>query len=247
MEYIPALSLLVAFLVIIIALQQKLTADQLAAIFDGKNFLLFSTVALFCIMLVVHLFKEQSWTADVLKVIVGVLVGAGAAYSKGDDKAKGQGATQTAIGSAIQQAMGDIIGEMKGDIGQLKDSVVNQYQTIEQRLSTLEEQEKRVGPVITRTERFQVQSEDPEFIAELRQIQREGGNWTDHWIDKCLNSPDFQAEIFEKIASLSKEGWRAVGMGLDNHNNGLHINLDVEKNYEPQPNNSFQRRPRSEF
>ena|SRR3712207_4074306 len=121
--WLPAFTLLVAFLIVFIILQRKFSGN-----FDGKNILPFSAVALFCTILVFHLFQKQEWTADILKVIIGVLVGAGAAYSKGDDKNSGQ--SQTAIGNAIQQAMGDIIGEMKGDIGQLKDSIVHQNQTI---------------------------------------------------------------------------------------------------------------------
>ena len=112
-------------------LAAKVHGEDLTKVFDGKNFLLFSTVILFCILLVVHLFKEQTWTADVLKVIVGVLVGAGAAYAKGDDKEKEQGNTLTAIGTSIQQAMGSIIGKMEGDIRELKDSIINQNQTIQ--------------------------------------------------------------------------------------------------------------------
>ena len=236
MEYIPAISLLIAFLVIVIALQRKFTGEDLTKIFDGKNFLLFSAVFLFCILLIVHLFKAQDWTADLLKVIAGVLVGAGAAYAKGENKETKQteiptGNTLTAMGQNIQQAMGDLIGEMKGDIGQLKDSVVNQNQTIQQILSDFEGQNGERPPVIRRTESLRIESEDTAFIEELKEIQRAGGNWTQQWMDKCLDNSEFQEKISEKIEELRAEGWEISELGFDNHGNGLHINFMVEKPY----------------
>jgi hypothetical protein len=231
LPYVPAISLLVVFLIIVIVLQRKFTGEDLAKVFDGKNFLLFSAVILFCILLVVHLFKEQSWTADVLKVIVGVLVGAGAAYAKGEGKGAGQ--TQTAVGNAIQQAMGDIIGEMKGDIGQLKDSIVHQNQTIQQILSDIEGRDDESSPVIKDRKYIRIESHDPSFIEELEKIQRAGGDWTRVWMDRCLSNPEFQSQISEKLQELRAEGWRIKEMNLDNHGYGLHINFAVEKPYLP--------------
>ena len=80
---------------------------------------------------------------------------------------------------------------------------------------------------------LQVQSEDPSFIEELKEIQKAGGEWTHKWMDRCLNNPNFETEISEKIAELRAEGWQIKEMGLDNHGNGLHINFEVGKPYSP--------------
>jgi len=149
MSYIPALSLLVAFVIIVVVILVKLKSEQLVKIFSGKNFLLISTIVLFCVMAVVHLFNPQDWTADVLKVIVGVLVGASAAFTSSDKNSEGtnvgEGATQ--IGSYNKMAGRDInetienmqgnIENMRSEISQIKDSVVNQYTQIQDSLSSL--------------------------------------------------------------------------------------------------------------
>lgn len=153
MSYIPAISLLVAFVIIVVVVLVKLKSEQLLKIFSGKNFLLISTIVLFCVMAVVHLFNPQDWTADVLKVIVGVLVGASAAFTSSDKKSEGtnvgEGATQ--IGSNNKMAGRDInetienmqgnIENMRSEISQIKDSVVNQYTEIENSLSSISPKE----------------------------------------------------------------------------------------------------------
>jgi gas vesicle protein len=152
MNYIPAISLLVAFVIIVVVLTIKLKSEQLEKIFSGKNFLLIAAIVLFCVLSVVHLFNPQDWTADVLKVIVGVLVGASAAFTASDKKSEGtsvgEGAAQ--IGSNNKMAGRDInetienmqgnIENMKSEVSQIKDSVVNQYTKIEKSLSSLSPQ-----------------------------------------------------------------------------------------------------------
>ena len=153
MIYIPAISLLITFVIIAVAFIWKLSGTQLEKIFSGKNFLLIAAIILFCILAVVHLFNPQDWTADVLKVIVGVLVGASAAFSTSDKKpegatgASGVGIETSQFGDYAKVAGRDInetiekmqgnIEHMKSEVSQIRDSVVNQYTSIEKALSSI--------------------------------------------------------------------------------------------------------------
>jgi len=147
MEYIPAISLLVASIIVFLAILRKLSGDQLEKLFDGKNFLLIASLILFVVLTIVHLFQNQAWTADVLKVIVGVFVGASAAFAtdsskKGKEKADGNSvdASGNEFGDNAKIAGRDInetIENMKNDIAQIKDSVVNQYASPEQSATSM--------------------------------------------------------------------------------------------------------------
>lgn len=219
---IPAIAILIGGLTIFIAVLQKFSTEELLKLCEGKNFVLTLAFLLFGTLLVVHLFKDQPWTADVLKILAGILVGAASASSA-------SAGSQTAIGTNIKQAMRDLIEEVNGDIQEIKDSVVNQYATINESLSDLNDV---VGsPVIRRTERFRVEANDEDFIEELQQIRIAGGDWTTVWMDRCIEHAEIRAKIDQKIRQLNAEGWRVASMDLDNHGNGLHINLEVQKKY----------------
>jgi hypothetical protein len=161
MEYIPPISLLLVFVVVFVALLRKFTGEQLVNMFAGKNFLLFAAIILFCVLTVVHLFQAQSWTADVLKVIVGIFVGVSAAYSgdsgkegKKRDNGHGVDIDSSRFGDHAKIAgrdINEIIENMQGDIAQIRDSVVNQYSAIETTLADLAPQEKQVLDYLVNT------------------------------------------------------------------------------------------------
>src|SRR6266542_5071256 len=118
MEYVPAISLLVAFLIVFIAIIRKFSGEQLGSIFTGKNFLLLSSLLLFLILSVVHLFQNQTWTADVLKVIVGVFVGVSATFAA--DSGKGKSENGVDMGSS---KLGDNAKVAGRDINEFIDKV----------------------------------------------------------------------------------------------------------------------------
>lgn len=168
MEYIPAISLLVAFVVMIIGLFWKLTNEQLVKVFSGKNFLLLAAIVLFCIISIVHLFHPETWTADVLKVITGVLVGASAAFAaeSGKKAAKpGEGSgvdiTSSQFGDGAKVAGRDIneiienmqgtIENMRGEVSQIRDSVINQYSNIETALTNIAPSREQVFDYLINT------------------------------------------------------------------------------------------------
>ena len=78
-DYIPAIIVLVAVMILIIFVF-KTQGDK---IFDKEsktqNILIFIGGSLFIIVLIVHLFREQPWTADILKILIGILVGGSSA------------------------------------------------------------------------------------------------------------------------------------------------------------------------
>jgi len=151
MEYIPAVSLLLAFVIIFIVLTRKFTGEQMVIVFTEKNFLLLSAVILFCVMTVVHLFQKQEWTADILKVIVGVLVGASAAYVSGKKpSSEDTGAIQigsSQFGNHVKIAgrdINEIIEAMYNEVSEIRDSIINQYNKVTNILEQFGEPEGQV-------------------------------------------------------------------------------------------------------
>lgn len=210
MEYIPAIAVLASFLILVLIIFRKFSSSDLIKIVEGKNTFLFVGLFLFVTLLVMHLFKEQTWTAGALQVVGGVLLGGAGAVS----------VSQTAIGKYIKQAMGDIIERMEGDIKELKDSVINQYSSVE----------NQSQPLIERAESFKVEGVDPEFVHELEKIRKSKNEWFPTFIDKCLENPEIRRKIEEKITTVSVNGWRVVELGgLDSFGNGLAIRIKLVK------------------
>lgn len=151
MEYLPAISILISFIVIFIGLIWKFNSEQLLTMFTEKTFLLLAAITLFVVLSVVHLFQAQTWTADVLKVIVGVLVGASAAFTSSVNKEKKKASESSvdicpsSFGNNTKIAgrdINEVIEEMYNEVSEIRDSVVNQYNkvlgTIEQSNQVLE-------------------------------------------------------------------------------------------------------------
>lgn len=249
MQNVPAISLLVTFIIIFSVLAWKLSASQLEKIFAGKNFLLLASLLLFMVLLVVHLFQNQPWTADILKVIVGVLVGAGAALFKEEEKDKkekstGQGSNVDVnasqfgdnakiagrdINEVIEKMEGDI-NNMKGNIDQISNAVINQYQTLGDSLAELSSTINNSPLVIRRAFRLESRTEDKYLQTKLMDIQRQKNDWFTSYIDEYLSSDEFRWQVSEKINELQEAGWAIRSVRpVDNLNNGLLVELEAER------------------
>ena len=227
--FTPPLSILLFLCVVVSIILLKLDGKSILGLLDSKAALLLLATVLFALVLVTHLFQKADWTADLLKVLAGVLVGAASGLGKKE------GSTETTSkplqnieGDGNIQAGRDIIGEMKGDIASLRDSIVNQNQTITQIAeNTHADSEPRI-----RT-RFSIQltPEDTSFVDELKQRQRsqpDFDTWRD-WIEPCLRQKDVARSLRRELDRIQRDGWRPEGIDYDNHNNGLYIQIQASK------------------
>ena len=238
-DYIPAILLLISIMTIILIVITKFGDKFFDSNFKTDNALIFVSSFLFIVILITHLFKEQPWTADTLKIIIGVLVGSGASKLSKARKEDEKENTQTLTGndikdSIVNQALGDInqtIENFKSEISKIGHAIINQYPTIEQKLDLINA--NSLKPQIKKTEHLRLETDDFELRDELKQIFDEYRNddYTWKWIEKCMAYPEFERKIKNKIQDLETQGWKIVSMNFDNTSNGIHINLDVEKPY----------------
>lgn len=133
-DFIFAIIILVSTLTIIVIILLKYGNKIFDREYKASNILLIVTIFLFITILIIHLFKEQIWTADILKILVGVLIGAGSTkISK----------RKTEISSSVDNSgivQGDIAGRdinkniqnIEREILEIKNSVVHQNNKIEQ-------------------------------------------------------------------------------------------------------------------
>ncbi|MBF9254847.1 hypothetical protein I2I11_16210 [Pontibacter sp. 172403-2] len=138
-DYLPGMLILLSIMTIVIIILQKFGDKIFDKEYTGSNILLFVSSFLFVTLLIVHLFKPQEWTADILKVLIGVLVGAGA--SKIPKKEKGEGSSVDVSG----QVGGDVAGRdinkniqhLKDAVSKIEDSIVHQNNQISQVIGDL--------------------------------------------------------------------------------------------------------------
>jgi hypothetical protein len=135
LQLLPATLILLSVMIIVVILIQK-SGDRLwdRKFPEGSTVLLISGF-MFIMLLVVHLFQPQDWTSDLLKVLVGVLVGAGS--YKLTKREAGSGSSVDISGG---QVGGDVAGHdinkafehIDRAISEIKDSVVQQHNQIRQ-------------------------------------------------------------------------------------------------------------------
>ncbi|MFP3764610.1 hypothetical protein [Prevotella intermedia] len=131
-DYIPAISVLGAMIFI---LQTK--CDK---IFDKgnktSNILILIGAFLFITIIIVHLFREQPWTADILKILIGILVGAGSVSivnrNVGGNSIDISGNTN---GDIAGRDINKNIQNIEKGISDIRDSVVHQNNQIKQFVS----------------------------------------------------------------------------------------------------------------
>jgi hypothetical protein len=81
MQIIPGLSVLIALMGILFLFLWRLDASRISRLLEGRGFLLIVTLIISGLLMVANLFQQEAWTADVLKVLVGVVVGLGASVA----------------------------------------------------------------------------------------------------------------------------------------------------------------------
>ncbi|MDM1319359.1 hypothetical protein [Empedobacter falsenii] len=107
-------------------------------IFDKENktsnILILITGFLFITILIVHLFREQSWTADTLKILIGVLVGAGSAkvVDKRSEGGNSIDISGTSNGDIAGRDINKNIQNIEKAISDIQNSVVHQNNQIKQ-------------------------------------------------------------------------------------------------------------------
>ncbi len=224
-QFVPALSLLIAFLVITLVVLAKVKTEQLPALLEAKNILLLFAAGLFCILLVVHLFKEQPWTADLLKVVAGVLAGAVATLTATSKDKPKDSIAQTAIGNDIQQAGRDInnIKKMVGDLQHVTDSVVNQFQTIQQSVAKVS---ANVAGHAAKQEYFHIQVPVPDerFYTDVKELDGNRPSFVDGDATRAflnrrfalfLTVPGARDEIRRTLRNIEEAGWSVREVRLD--------------------------------
>ena len=218
------LALLFTFAVLFGVVLLRLDGSQLVEAFQ-KYTVIVSAVILFVVLTVVHLVDPQPWAGEVLKVIAGVLIGGGAASAV-------TVGSQTAIGSQIRQAGRDLIEQMQGNIGEMRDSVVHQHAAIDEirdAVASIVERGQRRAALRTR-EWFKVENDAPEFVSRFRAVL--GAGVPQQLIDTCLDDPVIGRQLSERLSDISQRGWEVVGINFDNSGNGLAVNVDLEKRYD---------------
>ena len=124
-DYIPAIIVLVAVMILIIFVFKT----QGNKIFDKEsktqNILIFIGGSLFIIVLIVHLFREQPWTADILKILIGILVGGSSANI----------VSRNTSGNVAGRDINKNIQNIKEGISDIRDSVIHQNNQIKQLVS----------------------------------------------------------------------------------------------------------------
>lgn len=224
-QFIPALSLLASFMIITLVVLYKVKTEQLLSLLEAKNILLLFAAGLFCILLVVHLFKEQPWTEDLLKVVAGVLAGAVATLTAASKEKTKDSVAQTAIGNDIQQAGRDInnIKKMVGDLQQVTDSVVNQFQNIQQSVAKVSDS---VTGHVAKQEYFHIKVPVPDdrFYSEVKQLDEERPSFVDgeamrEFLNKrfalFLSIPGASDEIRKALENIEQAGWFVREVRLD--------------------------------
>ncbi|MCY1234120.1 hypothetical protein D3C87_142860 [compost metagenome] len=125
---IPPLSILISVMIILVLVIVKFGDKIFDKGYKAGNTLLLVTCFLFLTLLIVHLFKEQDWTPDTLKILIGVLVGTGSI--KLAKKVHSSGSSVDINGNVGGDVAGrDInknIQNIQEAISEIKDSVVHQ-------------------------------------------------------------------------------------------------------------------------
>lgn len=89
------------------------------------------------------------------------------------------------------------------------------------------------GVRIARTERVQLKKDDPQFAKRLEDIRKSNSEeWFPLWIEACLADPELKRQLDATIQRLRNDGWVPRVIGCDNIPGGLHVNLDVERDYQ---------------
>ncbi|MDN3687390.1 hypothetical protein [Cyclobacterium jeungdonense] len=227
-DYIPAILILVSVMTIILVVLMKFGNKIFNKDYKADSALIFIASFLFIIVLISHLFRDQSWTADTLKVIIGVLIGAGSSKVANSKDNETKDKTMEFSGNEIRdgivnQALRDInqkIDHFNSELSQFENAIVNQSNN-------------STKPTIKKPERFRLETEDPYFLSRLKEIQdTRDDDWAWRWMEECIRYPEFHKQLTDKIKDLEGDGWKIASMNFDNTMKGIHINMELEKPFD---------------
>lgn len=227
-DYIPAVLLLISIVTIILVVLTKFGNKIFDNSYSADGVLIIIASFLFVIVLITHLFREQSWTADTLKIIMGVLIGAGSSKLAKSKETEPKDKTMDLSGNNIKDS---IVNQALGDINQKIDRFNSAMSKVEN--AVINQNSNSNVPLIKKTERIRLETEDPRFLSRLRDIQEtRDDDWTWQWMEECISYPEFHEQLTTKIKNLESEGWKVGGLGFDNTTKGIHINMELEKPFE---------------
>ncbi len=188
-------------------------------------------IAVLATLLAIAKLDNITAAMGILGAIAGYLFGAEAKDTSGSGSSTGVNATGAQVGDNARIAGRDIndtinnIESMLGDLKGLTNATVQNMQVISESVG---------HPPLMRRVRAHLrwESEDENFIEELTSLPRSGvDDWTQRWIDMCLEQPACTAAIREAIAAKAIEGWNAREIDFDNHGNGVHVSITFEREF----------------
>lgn len=231
-DFIPAMLLLISIMTIIIIVISKFGHEFFNNGYKTNNALIFVALFLFILVLITHLFKEQPWTADTLKIIIGVLIGTGSnkltKTQRDGDRTKLTVSDIHGGNNIINQTLGNIeqkIEKFQSEISEIRHATINQYSTIEKLIDSTN------NPLIKKSERLILETENESFLNQLKNLQSKYNNWTWKWIEECIKYSEFHEKINNKLEEFQNEGWKVVSIKFDNESRGIHISFELEKAY----------------
>lgn len=222
LAYVPATIVLVGILILVTLVVRNVKPLQESGFLTSSTLPVMVAGALFALLLVVQLFRDQPWIADILKVLTGAFIGAAAAKAATTaEKDREIAITQSGVGNkAAGRDLIETVQELKGNIEHLNDAVIN--------LS--ERSAAGAQPTIRRNDYIRATTTNPMILAQLEVVRNSAGNdWTRSWIDLCLSQPEFLDQIRAKADELRKKGWRVTELTFDNIAEGLHVNFTIER------------------
>jgi len=131
-DFIPAISILVSIMTITIIVLLKYGDKIFYEEYKASTILLLVTTYIFITILIVHLFREQTWTADTIKILVGALIGVGSAKLTREKSESNNSINNKGIKVAGRDINENFIQNIEKAISDIKDSVVHQNNKIEQ-------------------------------------------------------------------------------------------------------------------
>jgi hypothetical protein len=226
LELIAPILLLISLMTIILVVLIKFGDKIFDNGYQAETILIFIAAFLFVIILVTHLFEEQLWTEDTLKIIIGVLIGAGSSKVSKTNSLNFSNINAENFAVALRD-INQKIDNFNSEVTNIKDAIVNQYPVVEKKLDEIKHQPvaKMQKPY---SHSFEVKND--EFMEKLRLIQKQNnGNWALKWIEECIKFPEIHKEILEVILDLQNKGWTVIYMVFDNNSEGIIVNFSLEK------------------
>lgn len=222
LAYLPPTIVLAGILILVALVLRNVKTLQESGFLTSSTLPVVVAGGLFALLLVVQLFRDQPWIADILKVLTGAFIGAAAAKAATTaEKDREIAITQSGVGNkAAGRDLIETVQELKGNIEHLNDAVIN--------LS--ERSAVAAHPTIRRNDHIRATTTNPLILAQLEAVRTTRGNdWARSWIDTCLAHPEVLDQIRAKADELRKKGWRVTELTFDNVAEGLHVNFTIER------------------